>query len=211
MAMVQRPLTIIGCGGHGRVIADIARETGVPEVGFIDDNFASAPADLGVDGPVQDKLPGLVGRHRFVVGIGDAGARRMVAELVLSLGGELATLVHPSAVIARDVRIGVGTVVMAGVVVNTGTVIGRFAVINTRASIDHDNLIEDNVQICPGCTLAGNVVCREDAFVGSGATVIPRVEVGRGAYVAAGATVIHRVRPNALVAGTPAVEKRLLA
>jgi acetyltransferase-like isoleucine patch superfamily enzyme len=99
---------------------------------------------------------------------------------------------------------------MAGVIINTGTMIGHFAIINTGAIIDHDNIIEDNVQIAPGCNLAGTVTCRKDSFIGTGATIIPRVVIGEGAYVAAGATVIRPVKSHTLVAGCPATEKKAL-
>lgn len=206
----QRPLKIIGCGGHGRVVADIARAMGEHPVSFLDDKPANAPADLSVVGPTLELLPALTGSHRFVVGIGDGAARRRLAEAVLAAGGELAVLVHPGAVIAHDVSLGEGTVVMAGAVINTGARIGRFAIINTGATIDHDNIIEDNVQIAPGANLAGGVTCRENAFIATGAVVIPRIEIGEGAYIAAGAVVTRSVRPRALVAGCPAVEKKAL-
>ena len=204
----QRPLKIIGCGGHGRVVADIARAMGEHPVSFLDDKPVDAPADLPVDGPTLELLPALTGSHRFVVGIGDAAARRRLAEAVLAAGGELAVLVHPSAVIAHDVSLGEGTVVMAGAVINTGARVGRFAIINTGVTIDHDNIIEDNVQIAPGANLAGAVTCRQNAFIATGAVVIPRIEIGEGAYIAAGAVVTRSVRPRALVAGCPAVEKK---
>jgi sugar O-acyltransferase (sialic acid O-acetyltransferase NeuD family) len=210
MSSSKRPITIIGCGAHGRVVADIARAAGEPVSGFIDDDPGSATANLKVAGPIEKVIPQFAATHRFVVAVGDARARRSFAEMVLAAGGELATLVHPSAVIAPDVKIGDGTVVMAGVIVNTGTMIGRFAVINTGAILDHDNIIEDNVQIAPGCNLAGNVTCRRDCFIGTGATVIPRMVIGESAHVAAGATVIRLVKPHTLVAGCPAREKRSL-
>jgi hypothetical protein len=68
---------------------------------------------------------------------------------------------------------------MAGVVINTGSRIGRFAIVNTGATVDHDNLIEDGVHISPGCHLAGNVICRADAFIGTGTSVIPRIRSAR--------------------------------
>lgn len=203
----QRPLKIIGCGGHGRVVADIARAMGEHPVSFLDDKPVNAPADLPVDGPTLELLPALTGSHRFVVGIGDAVVRRRLAEAVLAAGGELAVLVHPSAVIAHEVSLGEGTVIMAGAVINTGARIGRFAIINTGATVDHDNIIEDNVHIAPGANLAGAVTCRENVFIATGAVVIPRIEIGEGAYIAAGAVVTRPVRPRALVAGCPAVEK----
>jgi acetyltransferase EpsM len=204
------PIKIIGYGAHGRVVADIARAVGESVSGFIDDDPGSAPANIQVEGPIEKAIPRFVAAHRFVVAIGDAGVRRSFAEMVLAAGGELAVLVHPSAVIAPDAKIGYGTVVMAGVIINPGTIIGRFAIINTGAIIDHDNIIEDNVQIAPGCTIAGRVTCRHDCFVGTGATVIPDMIIGEGAYVAAGATVIRPVKPHTLVAGCPATEKKSL-
>ena len=210
MSNSKRPIKIIGCGAHGRVVADIAIAAGEPVSGFIDDNPSSAPINLKAEGPIQEILPRFARTHRFVIAIGDAGIRRSVAEMVLAVGGEFVTLVHPSAVIAPDVKIGHGTVVMAGAIINTGTMIGNFAIINTGAIVDHDNIIEDYVQIAPGCNLAGRVTCRRDCFIGTGATVIPRIVIGEGAYVAAGATVVRSVKPHTLVAGCPATKKRAL-
>ena len=41
--------------------------------------------------------------YRFVVGIGEATERRTFASLILACGGDVATLIHPNAVIAPDV------------------------------------------------------------------------------------------------------------
>jgi sugar O-acyltransferase (sialic acid O-acetyltransferase NeuD family) len=208
MSSSKRPIKIIGGGAHGRVIADIARAAGDPVSGFIDDNPGTAPAGFAAEGPTRDAVPRFVAMHRFVVAIGDAATRRSIAEMVLAAGGELATLIHPTAVIAPNVTIGAGTVVMAGAIINIGTRIGRFAIVNTGAIVDHDNTVEDNVQIAPGCNLAGRVTCRRDCFIGTGATIIPCVVIGEGAYVAAGATVTRPVKPHTLVAGCPATEKK---
>ena len=207
MSNLKRPIKIIGCGAHGRVVADIARAAGQPVSGFIDDDPRVAPATLNAEGPVREVIPRFITTHRFIVAIGDAATRRLIAEMVLAAGGEFVTLVHPSAIIAPDVKIGDGTVVMAGAIINTGTIIGSLVIINTGAIVDHDNIIEDNVQIAPGCNLAGRVTCRRDCFIGTGATIIPRIVIGEGAYVAAGSTVITQVKPRTLVAGCPAKEK----
>lgn len=203
-----RPLMIIGYGGHGRVIADMAGALHERVDGFLDDNWAAIRADVAVTGPIRSEIRRRLMTHRHVVGIGAGATRREIAEMILAAGGELATLVHPSAIIAPDVTIGAGTVIMAGAIVNTGSRIGRFAVVNTGAILDHDNIVEDNVHISPGCSLAGTVTCRRDVFIGTGASIIPRVVIGEGAIVAAGSTVTKPVRAHTLVAGCPAVEKK---
>jgi acetyltransferase EpsM len=151
--------------------------------------------------------PAFLGQHEIIIGVGDTALRRELSLMVISRGGHLATIIHPSSVIADDVSIGVGTAIMAKAVVNTGSRIGRFAVVNTGAIIDHDNQIADGVHISPGSALAGRVVCHDDAFVGTGASIIPRVTVGARAIVGAGATVITDVSADTVVVGCPARQK----
>ena len=55
-------------------------------------------------------------RDSIIVGIGNAAIRKKIQEMIPM--EKLVTLIHPDAVIAEDVVIGVGTVVMAGAVVN---------------------------------------------------------------------------------------------
>lgn len=57
------------------------------------------------------------------------------------------------------------------------------------------------VQICPGVHLAGRVRCANDAFVGTGAAIVPEVEIGSHAVVSAGAVDIENVLPDITVAG----------
>ncbi len=189
----------------------MARAAGTAVAGFLDDQredgtLVDGHAVLGGRERLDDSE--FVSAHVFLVGIGDCAARRSLSELISSKGGQLATVVHPSAVIAPDAEIGEGTLIVAGAVVNVGSRIGRFAVVNTGATLDHDNVIGDGVHVSPGCHLAGTVTCGDDVFIGTGASVIPRIRIGAGAYVAAGAVVTNDVDPGCLVAGCPAVVKK---
>jgi sugar O-acyltransferase (sialic acid O-acetyltransferase NeuD family) len=211
LAPDKLPIVIFGCGGHGRVVADILRVARANLVGFLDD---SPPAHAISEIPVLGDRKCLnqsefLRSHAVLIAIGEASLRRHLASLVLDRGGYLATAIHPNAVIAQDVSVGQGTVIMAGAVINTGTRIGRFVIVNTAASLDHDNVIEDGVHIAPGCHLAGNVTCGTDAFIGTGVSIIPRVQIGARAVVGAGAAVISDVPPDVLAVGCPAVVKKL--
>jgi sugar O-acyltransferase (sialic acid O-acetyltransferase NeuD family) len=204
---------IFGCGGHGRVIADILRCANAQITGFLDDRMLGGTVDgLAVIGDRTwlESTEFLIA-HELIIGIGDNRIRRALSEQVLTRGGKLCRAIHPTAVLARDVEIGTGSVVMAGAIINTGSRIGRFAVVNTGAIVDHDNIVADGVHISPGCKLAGGVECGADAFIGTGASIIPRVRIGERAVIAAGSVVIGNVPVDVLVAGCPAVVKKSLA
>ena len=118
-------LIILGAGGHGRVVADIARLMSCyREIVFLDDK---PPAD-GFPyryGGTCDAFRLYLENNDFVIGIGNAVIRHRFQNDIEEAGGHIATLIHPSAVISPDVEIGRGTVVMAGAIVNTGTRIGK--------------------------------------------------------------------------------------
>lgn len=202
-------LILYGASGHGKVIADVVKCQGrFTVVGFIDDDPAKTGCLIGkipVLGTAK-VIPDLLseGVQLAIVSIGVNKIRMDKAGDLERLGFQLATAIHPTAVIASDVFIGEGTVIMPGVVINPGTVIGRNVIINTGATIEHDCVIEDGVHISPGAKLAGGVTVGHATHVGIGATVIQQIQIGAEAIVGAGAVVIRDVPAGVTVVGNPA-------
>lgn len=194
------------------MIADILRSAHAQITAFLDDKMCGRTIDgIAVIGDrTWLENTEFLSAHEIIIGLGDNRIRRALCQRVLARGGKLGRAIHPTAVLARDVEIGAGSVVMAGAIINTGTRIGRFAVVNTGAIVDHDNIVADGAHISPGCTLAGGVECGADAFIGTGASIIPRVRIGERAVVGAGSAVIADVPTDVLVAGCPAVVKKSL-
>lgn len=204
---MTKPLVILCAGGHGRVVADAARAGGHRLAGFLDSGVPAghihegAPV-IGGDALLDD--PVFVAGHDFIVATGVQALRRRLSLAVDARGGRLATVVHPSAIVAASAEIGGGSFLAAGAIVNPGARLGRFVIVNTGATIDHDDVLEDGVQICPGAHLAGLVTCREDAFIGTGAAIIPGRTIGRRAVVGAGATVVRDIPDDVTAVGCPA-------
>lgn len=198
---MTKPLIIIGGGGHGAVLADIARLMGYSLTGFLDDGFSPGERvmDAPVLGPVADweKYPD----HVFTLGVGDNTIRRTLAE---RLPVSFATLIHPSVVIASGVKIGEGTVIMAGVVVNPRTEICRHVILNTRASIDHDCKLADYVHVSPGAALGGGVTVGEGTHIGIGASVKHCISIGGSVVIGAGAAVVKDITEPGVYVGVPA-------
>jgi sugar O-acyltransferase (sialic acid O-acetyltransferase NeuD family) len=193
------PVSIIGAGGHAKVIIEIIESMGLP-VGKLYDQNPDRSELIGYN--VVTDISGIPGD--CVIGIGDNATRR---KLSLAFSAERrwhSALLHSAAWISPRAQVGKGTVVMAGAVINTGTVIGDHVIINTKASVDHDCMIGDYAHISPGAALAGNVIVGEGAQVGIGSSIKQGIKIGKWAIVGAGAVVVKDVPDFAVVAGVPA-------
>ena len=204
-------VVILGAGGHVQVVADVLltmADFGKPlhPIGYLDDNPAlSGSSLLGL--PVLGAISALAGIERdgVIIGIGDNATRRRMFERLLGDGETFFTACHPRAILGREVTVGSGTLICAGVVVNTGSTIGADVILNTSCSVDHHNVIGDHVHIAPGAHLGGDVSIGAGTLVGIGAIVLPqRQEFGRGCVVAAGAVVTRDIPDFSLAAGAPA-------
>lgn len=202
---MSRPIIVVGGGGHARVVIDALRMLGREIVGISD------PAlQVGAGGPFGIEILGgdeaveayAADRVDLVNGVGstnDTTQRRAVFERFSALGYRFAAVIHPSAIVARDVEFGDGAQLMAGSVVQTGSTIGRNAIVNTRASIDHDCRIHDHVHVAPGAVLSGGVTVGESSHVGIGAAVIQGVTIGQRCLIGAGAVALKNLPDDAVL------------
>lgn len=201
----KRQLIIIGAGGHGRVIADIARANqSYSAIAFLDDAAPKEDFPYPYFGLVKEATH-FVNEADFVVGIGNNTIRRKIQEWLRAPAGNFATLVHPSAIIGSKVSLGEGTVVMPNAVINTGCRIGAGCIVNTAATVDHDCTIGDYCHLSPGVHLCGTVSLGNDSWIGAGAVVINNVNICAEVMVAAGSTVIHSLESRGVYMGTPAI------
>ncbi len=207
---MPEPLVIWGAGGHALVVADILRQQGEYEiVGFLDDvnparRGSPFAGSLVLGGREQLDALREQGVRWLFLGFGDCAERLRLADLVRAQGFELATAVHPRAVIAADVTIGPGTAIMAGAVINPAARIGANAIVNTRASVDHECVIEDGAHLSPGVTLGGKVTVGRGTWLGIGAVVKDKIRIGSGSIIGAGAVVLDDVPDGVVAVGVPA-------
>src|SRR5207244_4148295 len=128
-------------------------------------------------------------RDAFVA-IGECSARLAAGARLAGAGFAQPVLAHPSAVRARDVAIGEGSLLVAGAIVNPGARLGTHVIVNTGASVDHDCVVEDGVHVACGARLAGGVHVGRGSWIGIGAVVKEGVRIGAGTIVGAGSLVL---------------------
>jgi sugar O-acyltransferase (sialic acid O-acetyltransferase NeuD family) len=202
----MKGILVLGAGGHGKVVADILQTGNAEVIGFLDDDpmrWNTVVFDLpvlgGIDQYAEYRPDGLI------FGIGSNQVRKAIAERLGQTAIPLwRSAIHPSATVARSVRLGHGVVVCAHAVINPDAEIGDHGIINTAATIDHDCKLGYYVHLAPGTHLAGNVVIGEGVLMGIGSQAIPSTEIGAWAVVGAGATVIYSIPESVTAKGTPA-------
>jgi UDP-N-acetylbacillosamine N-acetyltransferase len=207
---LKRKLVIWGASGHARVAADIVHLQNRDEIiGYLDDVNLDRKGQEFSGGRIlggQTELKALLrqGVHHAFVAIGDCRTRLRLGALLQGSGFALISLIHPRAIVAADARVGPGSIVTAGAVLNPGAWIGENVIINTRATVEHDCLVEDGAHVAPGVTLAANVVIGRGAWVGIGASVIEGIRVGAGSLIGAGAVVVKDIPDGVVAYGVPA-------
>lgn len=211
----MRPrLIIIGAGGHGRVCAEIAVQSGdFAEVVFSDTHTPEAAAEAGFRVACDDQALAGLDPAAFCgfVGLGqlDTGAARIAMfDRLRSLGFCLPVLCSRSAYLAPSARVGEGSLVSHMAVVNTGARIGVNCIINSMALVEHDARIADHVHIATGAVANGGVVIGQRTMVGSHATINHGVTVCSDVLIGSGAVVVRDITQPGTYVGVPATRLR---
>lgn len=209
---MSKPVIILGAGGHSKVLLDIVSLRKLQVIGIVDKDDQSIRklpytyCWLGNDDAVYTFPPESVQLINAVGSVDLSPVRGNLFERFKARGYSFATLIHPSAVIAKDAILGEGIQVMAGAIIQPGSQIGDNVIVNSAAVIEHDCKIASHVHIAPRSVLSGSVEVGARAHVGTGAVVIQGITIGENSLVAAGAVVIRNVSNNSRVAGVPAVD-----
>jgi len=205
----MKKLIIIGAGGMGRTIYSNALESvGYGEKfvvkGFIDDNLAALD--------VFENYPPIVGTIRdyqpqpddvFVSSIGGA-SRRACMEEIIRRGGEFMELIHETARIYQNAKLGKGNFIGAFSVIGNDAVVGDYNMIQSYTVIGHDAHIGNWNRIDTHVTCVGGIVIEDEVNIHTGAVISHNVSVGTGAHVGALSFVIRKVKPGTTVCGNPA-------
>lgn len=205
---MNNQLVIIGASAMGREACAYARDCGIQVKGFLDDRatilngFEGYPPVLAA---VETYTPDEA--DVFVCALGDPKRKREYVEMIQKTGGRFISIIHPSAYVGPNVRIGYGCIICPHASISADITIGNHVIVNLNASINHDNVIGDYSTICPGCRLAGRISVGTSAFIGVGASIIPDIKIGDSVFVAAGAVVVADV-DSGCVMGNPAKQRK---
>ena len=205
----MKDLYIVGAGGFGREVygwlCDLGESADWKFCGFLDDNMEALNGldyPLGVVAPVSGFA--VKSSQLFVCGIGDVATKMRLCQPLLEQRARFLTVVHPTAIVGKNVKLGQGVVLCPGVILTCDIKVGDMVMINCLSSAGHDVEIGDWSTISAHCDLTGYATLGRGVFMGSGARVIPGRSVGDDARVGAGSVVLSSVAAGQTVFGNPA-------
>ena len=143
---MDRRVVILGAGGYGRTVADVAEQLGY-NILFLDDSLPGHELS-SFSSYIDDQT-------EFIPAFGNNAFRMEWINRIEERGGKLATLIHPTAYVSPTATINPGTVILPHAVVNTDVVIDRGCIINLGAIVDHGCILEEGVHICLGAIVKG--------------------------------------------------------
>ncbi len=205
----MKQLIIIGAGGMGRVMYDMAREslgygTEYDIKGYIDDNihsldhFTSYPPILGSIVEYTPQIDDI-----FICSIG-GNSRKACMESIIQRGGEFLTMIHQTARIGTNVQIGKGCMVGAFTTIAANAQIGDYNFIQSNMIIGHDVVIGDWNRIDSHTMLIGGITIGNENMIHSAAVINHEVHIGNHTHIGACSFVTRNVEDNWTVFGNPA-------
>lgn len=208
-SLMNKPLILIGSGGHAAVLMDILLQQHRSIIGFTapenQENRLGIPY-LGTD-EVIDSYNQL--DVELVLCLGSTNIPYVRAQMFNQFkekGYKFASVIHESAVISPYTILGEGVQIMAGTVTEAFAEIADNTIVNTSSSINHDCRVGKHCHIAPGTTLSGNVIVGDLTHIGTGSTVIQNVQIGSRVLIGAGSLVLRTIKDNRKAFGVPAKE-----
>ncbi len=212
--MAKRKLIFLGGGDFCRELLWTAESIAADArdwepAGILDDNVDSARKHMqhrGVSLPVL----GAIGDHQpgpdevFIPAIGNTFYKLKGAELMESRGAQFVNLIHPTALIAPNARLGTGIFVFMNSVVSVGARLEDFVTLNAFVVVGHDAVIGRGCNLNPATMVTGNVKLGRGVMMATHTSISPKNEVGDFATVGAGSAVISSVPEGVTVLGVPA-------
>ena len=140
-------LIILGAGGYGRTVADVAAQAGkYSEILFLDDNSA-APDILGKCAEFEHFRDG---QTAFYPAFGNNERRLAWLHRLRDVGCVIPTIIHPTAYVSPTAQVEPSAVILPHAIVNTNCVVKAGCIVNCGAIVDHGCVLEEGVHICLG-------------------------------------------------------------
>ena len=208
---MQKPLVLVGGGGHCKSVIEAAESAGYSILGVLDmpEEVGKAILSTKVIG-TDDDIPAYVDKAEFVITVGfikTPDTRIKLYNRIKEAGGKLATVIASTAHVSKYAEIGEGTVVLHQAFVNADAKVGCNVILNNFVNIEHDAVIGDQCHISTGAMVNGECKVGNNCFIGSQSVLTNCISVCDDIIVGAGSFVRKSISEKGIYSGNPAILK----
>lgn len=172
--MPKKNLLILGAGGFGQSIAEIAQILDRWEcIYFVDDRWPEQKQSgcYSIISNIENLKS--IDHNNFdaILAVGNNQVRRKWHQLLLDLAIPLTQIIHPNTVIFPSVKVGQGVCIMAGCVIGANTIIQEGVILNIGTLLDHDVVVEHFAHLSVGVKVASNNIIPASTFLEVGSII----------------------------------------
>ena len=208
----MKDIIIIGAGGVGRETAMLIEDinnVGEPVwniLGFVDDNPEIQGKIINGYKVIGDTgvLNGYSSPAHMICTISNPVVKKKVISNINNYFLQYAKLIHPTAVISKDVKLGLDTIIQAMCVITTNVEICDHVQLNPQCGIGHDSVVGEHSSLYWNVNISGNVKIGKGCLLGTKSTVLQGLEIADNCTVGANATVTKDIIYGCTAVGTPA-------
>lgn len=200
--MSKKKIVFIGAGGHAKSVIDSVDTNSYEIYGFIDTMKTGTHFGYPIFGDNFINVPRYQ-EHLYFIAIGNNRARKDWFLKLQELGLQTLNIIDKSALVSKNVKMGVGNFIGKMAIVNADVVIGNNNILNTRCLIEHECMIGNHCHISTNSVINGNVIVRNEVFYGSSAVCKGQLFIGEKSIVGAGSVIIKDVETCATIVGVP--------
>lgn len=210
----MKHLIIIGCGGFAREVYWHAQNSHGFQYewdikGFIAGDIKDKPSELA---KLNKPIVGDINTYSvdkddvFICAIANAAARKRFTDTIREKGGCFINMIHNTALIQGNVKMGEGNIICPFTFVNDHATIGNHVILNMGAGLGHDSCIGDFSSMMGGACLCGFAHAGRNTYFATNAVALPSSKIDDDGYVGVGSVVFKHVRQGQKVFGNPALE-----
>ena len=167
-------LLILGAGGFGQSIAELATSLGRwSEVYFVDDCWLSKKQvnTYNIVSNIVNLENILLDGYQAIVAVGNNRLREQWSTKLKKIGVPLISIIHPNAVISPSALIAPGVIIMAGCVIGTAARLGEGVILNSGVLLDHDVEIGYYSHLSLGVKISGTKKVTVFSFLEAGTII----------------------------------------
>lgn len=142
---------------------------------------------------------------KILIGMGEPFMRKKMYDKYTECGFELATFIHPMAVVIGNTVIEDGTVILPFTYVSQNVIVGKNVILHSGCKIENDCRVGDHCFVSCNAFVGAKTTIENDCFVGPNSTLRDSITIGENSIIGMGAVVAKPVNKKSVCVGNPAV------